>query len=92
MSLIKSSYILMSVIFDIIPLVLTGLSLLEGLEGSGNKESGKHILKQCEELLKNLKPHQVKLLKKFIKELSKCKCQATDITRKKKDKDLIQED
>jgi hypothetical protein len=83
----------MSVIFDIIPLVLTGLSLLEGLEGSGNKESGKHILKQCEELLKNLKPHQVKLLKKFIATLeSHCKCQATDITRKKKAKDLIQED
>jgi hypothetical protein len=82
----------MSVIFDIIPLVLTGLSLLEGLEGSGNKEFGKHILKQCEELLKNLKPHQVKLLKKFIKDLTKCKCQVTDIMKKKKDKDLIQED
>jgi hypothetical protein len=83
----------MSVIFDIIPLILTGLSLLEGLEGSGNKESGKHILKQCEELLKNLKPHQVKLLKKFIVSLEHCsKCQATDITKKKKDKDLILED
>jgi hypothetical protein len=81
----------MSVIFDIIPLILTGLSLLEGLEGSGNKESGKHILKQCEELLKNLKPHQVKL-KKFIASLeSHCKCQATDIM-KKKAKALIQED
>jgi hypothetical protein len=82
----------MSVIFDIIPLILTGLSLLEGLEGSGNKESGKHILKQCEELLKNLKPHQVKLLKKFIAKLEHCKCQATDITKKKKVKDLILED
>jgi hypothetical protein len=77
----------MSVIFDILPLVLTGLSLLEGIEGSGNKDSGKYILKQCEEFLKNLKPYQLKLLKKFIKNLTECKCQATDIMMKKKDKD-----
>jgi hypothetical protein len=73
----------MSVIFDIIPLILSGLSLLEGLEGSGNKQSGKYILKQCEELLKNLSPHQIKLLKKFISKVEHCKCPATDIMKKK---------
>jgi hypothetical protein len=44
----------MAGIFDILPLIISGLLLLSGLEGSGmNKESGKHILRNVEDILKN---------------------------------------
>jgi hypothetical protein len=56
----------MSGIFDIIPLIISGLSLLSSFEGSGNKEGGKKILKECEEMIKRLSPYQLQLLKKYI--------------------------
>jgi hypothetical protein len=55
----------MSGIFDIIPLIISGL-LLSSFEGSGNKEGGKKILKECEEMIKRLSPYQLQLLKKYI--------------------------
>ena len=51
----------MSGIFDILPLILTGVSLLLG-EGLKNKKSGENILKDCERLIKSLSPYQRKLL------------------------------
>jgi hypothetical protein len=56
----------MSAIFDIIPLIISGLSLLSSFEGSGNKEGGKKILKECEDMIKRLSPYQLELLKKYI--------------------------
>jgi hypothetical protein len=56
----------MSAIFDIIPLIISGLSLLSSFEGSGNKEGGKKILRECEEMIKRLSPYQLELLKKYI--------------------------
>jgi hypothetical protein len=56
----------MSAIFDIIPFIISGLSLLSSFEGSGNKEGGKKILKECEGMIKRLSPYQLELLKKYI--------------------------
>jgi len=60
----------MSGIFDILPLILTGVSLLlgEGLNNqrAGDREAtakaGENILKDCERLIKSLSPYQRKLL------------------------------
>jgi hypothetical protein len=45
----------MSAIFDIIPLIILGL-LLSSFEDSGNKEGGKKILRECEDMIKRLFP------------------------------------
>jgi len=67
----------MSGIFDILPLILTGVSLLLGeglnknaahanaLAGSQSK-AGENILKDCERLIKSLSPYQRKLLAKQL--------------------------
>jgi hypothetical protein len=60
----------MSAIFDIIPLIISGLSLLSSFEGSGNKEGGKKILRECEDMIKRLSPYQLELLKKYINSTS----------------------
>jgi hypothetical protein len=63
----------MSGIFDILPLILTGVSLLFGEsqdapQGQGlnknatHKIAGESILKDCERLIKSLSPYQRKLL------------------------------
>jgi len=70
--------VFMSGIFDILPLILTGVSLLLG-EGLDNKKkgdrerpgglaeqatakAGESILKECEKLIKSLSPYQRLLL------------------------------
>jgi len=55
----------MSGIFDILPLILTGVSLLLG-EGLNNHRSGENILKDCERLIKSLSPYQRELLKRCL--------------------------
>jgi hypothetical protein len=64
----------MSGIFDILPLILTGVSLLLG-EGLNNHRSGdrkatakagENILKDCERLIKSLSPYQRKLLARCL--------------------------
>jgi L-cysteine desulfidase len=57
----------MSGIFDIIPLIISGLSLLSSLEGEGlNKKAGKHILRNVEDIIKRLTPYQQELLRKKL--------------------------
>jgi len=59
----------MSGIFDILPLILTGVSLLfgEGLnKNAAHKIAGESILKDCERLIKSLSPYQRKLLAKQL--------------------------
>ena len=55
----------MSGIFDILPLILTGVSLLLG-EGLNNHRSGENVLKDCERLIKSLSPYQRKLLARCL--------------------------
>jgi hypothetical protein len=57
----------MSGIFDIIPLIIAGLSLLSSLEGESlNKQAGQHILRNVEDIIKRLSPYQQKLLRKKL--------------------------
>jgi hypothetical protein len=57
----------MSGIFDIIPLIISGLSLLSSLEGEGlNKRAGKNILRNVEDIIKRLTPYQQELLRKKL--------------------------
>jgi len=62
----------MSGIFDILPLILTRVSLL--LVERLNKQKGENILKDCERLIKSLSPYQRKLL---------ARCLDTAITEKR---------
>jgi hypothetical protein len=58
----------MSGIFDIIPLIISGLSLLSSLEGGSlnHKKAGKHILRNVEDIIKRLTPYQLELLRKKL--------------------------
>jgi hypothetical protein len=58
----------MSGIFDIIPLIISGLSLLSSLEGESlnHKKAGKHILRNVEDIIKRLTPYQQELLRKKL--------------------------
>jgi hypothetical protein len=72
----------MSGIFDILPLILTGVSLLFG-EGLNKKHSkaGESILKDCERLIKSLSPYQRKLLaRQLLAADRRSRCLDTAIT------------
>jgi hypothetical protein len=64
----------MSGILDIIPLIISGLSLLSSLEGEGlnmhgdnvQKQAGKHILRNVEDIIKRLSPYQQELLRRKL--------------------------
>jgi L-cysteine desulfidase len=62
----------MSGIFDIIPLIISGLSLLSGLKDEGlNRRSGQHILRNVEDIIKKLSPYQQELLHKKLEILER---------------------
>jgi hypothetical protein len=64
----------MSGILDIIPLIISGLSLLMDFEGEGlnmqrnniQKQAGQHILRNVEDIIKRLSPYQQELLRKKL--------------------------
>jgi hypothetical protein len=64
----------MSGILDIIPLIISGLSLLSSLEGEGlnihgdnvQKRAGKYILRNVEDIIKRLSPYQQELLRRKL--------------------------
>jgi hypothetical protein len=71
----------MSGIFDILPLILTGVSLLFGEGLNKNARAGESILKDCERLIKSLSPYQRKLLaRQLLAADRRSRCLDTAIT------------